>query len=366
MAAKNIISKNIPVYEQVYEVLRKRIETGEYPLDSKIPTVTELKHEMSIAHMTSYKAIRRLADEGYVVSSTGKDGRKGTFVISRTPAKKPFQQNRIATLFYSLEDTKPQEDYWFRMLCRIQVSLGSELILSSNYTHKSEESVEQYKRDLDSELFSGIIACQNTPEAMVELALEKGLPVVGVSREGIDNKIYTISPDFEAAGRKTAEMQAKMGYERFIFYRKPQINNDDKWETNFYFVNRTFLKGYESKIKELTGKDVLVLRDCPFEEHEQQIQSFIDDRSAAMASVSTKLAREIYEKMIENNDSRYEDLGIVTIADFHSSPAPIPSWYINTDLLADSAVEILLNLLGGNKRIKKNQLTDLEWVERPE
>jgi DNA-binding GntR family transcriptional regulator len=66
----------VPPSRRIAAVLRQRIESGEYPPDSRIPSRVTLASEFGVSPETAAKAIRILRDEGLVlvVPSYGADG----------------------------------------------------------------------------------------------------------------------------------------------------------------------------------------------------------------------------------------------------------------------------------------------------
>ncbi|WP_240677685.1 GntR family transcriptional regulator [Actinacidiphila soli] len=66
-------------WRQVYEVIERRIETGEYPPGSRIPSVVELQSEYGIALATVQKAVRALKEAGLIRTEQG----IGSFVAGR-------------------------------------------------------------------------------------------------------------------------------------------------------------------------------------------------------------------------------------------------------------------------------------------
>lgn len=65
-----------PIYEQIYDGLRRLMLTGAIAPEEKLPSVRELAAEMAINPNTIQRAYAELEAEGYVVSVTG----KGSFV----------------------------------------------------------------------------------------------------------------------------------------------------------------------------------------------------------------------------------------------------------------------------------------------
>ena len=74
--------KKSPVarYLQLAALFRRRIETGEWPVNSRIPTVDELAEECGVANMTIRQSLGILEQDGLIERFRA----KGTFVRKRT------------------------------------------------------------------------------------------------------------------------------------------------------------------------------------------------------------------------------------------------------------------------------------------
>lgn len=66
----------IPLYYQLENIIRKRIEEGIYKVDEKIPSERKLSEELNISRMTISKAINNLVEDGGLYRKRG----QGTFV----------------------------------------------------------------------------------------------------------------------------------------------------------------------------------------------------------------------------------------------------------------------------------------------
>ncbi|MCM3628589.1 PLP-dependent aminotransferase family protein [Paenibacillus glycanilyticus] len=73
----------IPLYLQVADYIRDKIETGEWPPGSRIPTERAIAQAFSINRSTVVQAFAELAAEGYIEGRSG----SGTFVSSNTGDK---------------------------------------------------------------------------------------------------------------------------------------------------------------------------------------------------------------------------------------------------------------------------------------
>ncbi len=56
----------VPPYRQIAGILRRRIEAGQYPPDTRIPTESELMEAFEVARTTARRAIGVLREEGLI------------------------------------------------------------------------------------------------------------------------------------------------------------------------------------------------------------------------------------------------------------------------------------------------------------
>ena len=70
-----------PRYMQILSVLSQRVETGQYPLEERLPTESELCDEFGASRFTVREALRRLVDHGMVQRRQG----AGSVVVAASP-----------------------------------------------------------------------------------------------------------------------------------------------------------------------------------------------------------------------------------------------------------------------------------------
>ena len=75
-------------YQQIATDLRARIEAGEYPVTSQMPTKDELMTSYGAALATVDSALRVLRKQGMIESRQG----AGTFVLAQHPAEREADQ----------------------------------------------------------------------------------------------------------------------------------------------------------------------------------------------------------------------------------------------------------------------------------
>ena len=66
-----------PKYAQVIDELRRRIESGEYPPGSLLPSEHQLSDEFQIARPTVVRALRVLRQDGWIETQQGKGSSSG-------------------------------------------------------------------------------------------------------------------------------------------------------------------------------------------------------------------------------------------------------------------------------------------------
>ncbi|NTF34831.1 histidine utilization repressor [Rhizobium skierniewicense] len=68
-----------PLYVTLKDYVRSRVETGEWSVGQRVPSENELVELLGVSRMTANRALRELADEGFVVRVQG----KGSFVANK-------------------------------------------------------------------------------------------------------------------------------------------------------------------------------------------------------------------------------------------------------------------------------------------
>jgi GntR family transcriptional regulator len=69
----------VPPYRQIADILRRRIESGQYPPDTRIPTESELTEAFEVARTTARRAVEVLREEGLIYTVP----QRGSYVARR-------------------------------------------------------------------------------------------------------------------------------------------------------------------------------------------------------------------------------------------------------------------------------------------
>lgn len=81
-----------PLYIQVKNILKERIITGVYPIDTLIPSEQELRKEFGVSMITIRRAVEQLAQQGYVEKRSG----IGTTVLDNNAFSKLSKGKRFS------------------------------------------------------------------------------------------------------------------------------------------------------------------------------------------------------------------------------------------------------------------------------
>ena len=71
----------LPPYRQIAAILRRRIESGQYRPDTRIPTESELMEAFEVARTTARRAIAVLREEGLIYTVP----QRGSYVGRQAP-----------------------------------------------------------------------------------------------------------------------------------------------------------------------------------------------------------------------------------------------------------------------------------------
>lgn len=145
-------------YEEIADIIRTRISDGTYPVDSKLPTQSDLAEEFKVSRMTIKKAIEMLTIEGLVISKQG----NGTKVLNSS--------------FWDKEDSK------FRL---------------NNYNGLSND-LKDDPRQLTSQIIEFMVEFPNA-EMAERLQVEESTPVYKIIRlRLLDGEPYALEHTYMA------------------------------------------------------------------------------------------------------------------------------------------------------------------------
>jgi GntR family transcriptional regulator len=81
------VSKRIPLYYQLENLLREKINSGAFSPGDRLPTESELIHQYGVSRITVRQALTALAEEGLIERRQG----RGTFIAERKTRRRTFE-----------------------------------------------------------------------------------------------------------------------------------------------------------------------------------------------------------------------------------------------------------------------------------
>src|SRR5882672_8088944 len=84
--SSEFVTKKIPLYYQLENILREKIMSGVFAPGSKLPTEIELIRLYGVGRITVRQALAALTKEGLIERKR----RRGTFVTERKTRRRPF------------------------------------------------------------------------------------------------------------------------------------------------------------------------------------------------------------------------------------------------------------------------------------
>lgn len=197
-----------PLYRQIEQALRSRIESGELRPGDRLPSVNELRrHYGGINHLTVRQALKNLSDDGLVRAEQG----RGTFVQQRAK-----RAGRVALVLPHLEDSL------FLLIARgvqhvLSEAMVKTLILDSRSNHSEESDTFGH---LDELSLDGAIIFPVVGSELVEHAYRfkaKEFPFVLVDRTLQDYDMPAVVVDNYGGGYAIAAHLAATGRERIAW-----------------------------------------------------------------------------------------------------------------------------------------------------
>ena len=86
--SSEFVTKKIPLYYQLENILREKISSGAFAPGSRMPTESELIRIYGVGRITVRQALASLAKEGLIERKR----RRGTFVTERKTGRRPFDE----------------------------------------------------------------------------------------------------------------------------------------------------------------------------------------------------------------------------------------------------------------------------------
>jgi len=218
----------IPVYYQLKNIVFKKIQSGEFPAGSLIPSERDLGETLNISRMTVRQALNQLVSEGVLYREKG----RGTFVsrtkieqrnimsFSESVAKKGlvpstkvlhFSKEQIAEDIANILGLKAGENVY--VIKRLRLANGIPVGIEENFLpEKYCPGLEKY--DLTSSMYKLIKEEYSFAVSYVDNVIESSKPSKDEREQlGISNSV----PVLRVSGVNYTDTDLKLFYERSVY-----------------------------------------------------------------------------------------------------------------------------------------------------
>ncbi len=201
----------LPLYLQVQEDLRRKIDSGVLPPGCRLPMERDLGSQYGVSSVTIKHALRNLANEGLIVRIR----RKGTFVSLRRDHHRACRTRTktLALIVPDIEDIFISEIY--RGVAGVAGQIGYCVSIFSSDRDVARES--QHIRDLGQRGEDGAIIFPNWGRANAEEVFElkrRRFPFVMVNRYFRDIQTHYVVADNQAGATEAVEHLIRLGHRR--------------------------------------------------------------------------------------------------------------------------------------------------------
>ncbi len=231
----------MPIYQQILNEIRTRIASGEWPIDTQLPTEAELEVMLQVSRVTIRQALSAAVEEGLIFRTPG----KGTFVSSReNSATMTKTDGFIGYIVPHLSSS-----------FNVQILLGVESILRDRGYHlifcnsEGDLSIEnQLLQNLEKNNMAGYIVqpvYSQADDRILSYVVSKGTRVVFIDRNIPGIRADTVMSDHFEGGRQVVRHLIDQGYKNIVYLAREPIQLHSIAER---------LRGYQSAMTDFSLK----------------------------------------------------------------------------------------------------------------
>lgn len=330
-----------PLYIQVYQQLKQRINQGIYPIGQSIPTEKELVVEFNVSRITVQKAIKILVEEQLVSRKSG----VGTFVLKTgvNSNKKKYIGLIIPGLLQSFGQ---------QLLTEIEnkcSEMGYYLILK--ISHENQDLESKYTQELLDLPVDGLLIEPVQKKFYNSLLIQKiisGFPIVILDKEllGIDSLL--VSTDHYLGALKSANFLLEKKQRKIIIVSYANVSNsslEKRIEAFKFAYLGAHIPFSNSNISKIVKSNYLDLDNPSFLTSDiEAIKSIIRfQKPTCLIALDSYLADLIRQALIELNLSTPNDISLFGFDSSSDRVAASQYTFLSQDekVIGDESVTLL-------------------------
>ena len=347
--------RRTPKYRQLRDHLLARIQSGEFPVHAKLPTITETSARFGASYVTTRRAYCLLAEEGILKLTKGPTGTR----VIRTSLSRPARQLTVAGLFRPARERNRSDNFaidMFESVCHALAEAHAGII---HHRLNTPDAVETVLERVKKRTVDGLVLDQLVPDEMVRRVGETGHPAVIYNRHPEQPAIDSVCHDMEWLGRETARRAMAAGYRRIVFCLmwSPELHADPEGRTRIY-TNETYMNGALAALHHggfPEAQTIVTYEPLPTDAERWAETAFFcnhlriparpDGVRTLYFALSDFLALRIHETLLARGFRVPDDAGVIGLFDFEcnrSAAHPVTTWHIDPVEIGRVAVETLI------------------------
>jgi len=333
------MERKVPVYEDIKQQLKARIENGEWASGQRIPSEYELVEELAIGRHRARQALRELEVEGYIVRRRG----SGSYVVpasDRTTAVNVAGRDAVAMFFprYICRYSRQVVDGFMRHM----TDTGRRIIMYNVCSDEASER-ESLRAIVDSGV-AGLVAWidHDTPAVrkLLSSLAKRCFPIVLADRylPGVDID-HAVSSN-EDIGYRLTRALLDNGHQRIAFagYRENVSSIADRF-SGYQRALREAGLVKESEHRGTDGRHNFLLEvESVMDFSEQTVKGVmaLRDRPTAFVCVNDLFAEKVYQQLVKLGYEVPGDVELAAVDDEH----PLDTNKIPMICIAQNAYEV--------------------------
>ncbi|MBN2600505.1 MAG: GntR family transcriptional regulator [Candidatus Marinimicrobia bacterium] len=350
-----------PLYQQLADDIRHRINSGELAIGDKIGSQQELTRIYNVSPITVKKAIADLIRDGVLFSRVG----KGIYVAS---AKKVVDYSKTQTIGFVLRDLN--SPFFSRILESVERTASENKfnLLLANSTNQPEIEDNQIRHFLNMGVSGIVIASMShhySATPLIRQLNNENYPVVVVSYIN-DDDVCFIGTDHEKGGYFATEHLIKCGYKRIGYINGEEGNLVGELRKIGYHraLEDYKIQPNENDVYRLKHRGETYDYESGYEIGEQFITQM--DRAEALFIYNDLVALGFQRAVMDHGLKVPEDVAIVGFDDIKrgiTAPVPLTTIHQATDEIGCLAVITLIEKIN-NRPVKIRQILKPSLVIR--
>jgi DNA-binding LacI/PurR family transcriptional regulator len=360
-------SSATPLWAQLRDALRARVDAGEWGPGELIPRELDLCAAYDVSRITAARALHELVREGRLIRQRG----RGTAVAERSPAGDRPASRTLAFLTPRFEGDWTLDVYSGFEAVAAEAGCFAMLTSTGGEPHLSAERIRALLAAGARGLAVSHLLLDEEARRLAPRIAEQGVPLVFVGTIDPTVRCDRVVADNARAGRLAAEHLAELGHRRIAFLGPSAL----AMESNSALRGR--LGGYRDVARTLRMRgeqdDAAVLLDAlpqavPEGERAERLLAFLE-RSGATAAVAgtDALAILVMRYLLAAGLRVPEHLALVGVSDTRLAAVaevPLTTVRIPAAELGASAARLLLRRVEGDASPPVERVVPVELVVR--